>query len=404
MLRTRNLFIVCRFSSSGFRRQERHKEIDFREHPKRRIAISFYYYGWAHDGLQSQKNGATNAVADHLISALKRANLVEEPALALLRFSGRTDAGVSAMRQVASCIVRSGDPQGEGVFWPEGSSASSVEDYPHRYGELPYVKMLNRNLPPSIRVLSWAPADVDFHPTHALSRSYKYAMPRADLDIGKMRMAADSLIGEHDFRHFCKIDASRTDASYVRHVKSIDLQIQGDAADPYSLLVLSITANGFHYHMVRYMASVLQFVGRGSEEPEITSQLLDINKVRARPNYSITKSDPLLYMGPKYETKLDWRQDDDDLSRQLTRLQKDWVQLRMRSQVIENLIGEVKSSLPSEKKASCSGLLDGIQEGYRHQYKPIFQLEDCFTLDEKRRRYAEKKIKKSLTNAATRGE
>ena len=50
--------------------------------------------------------------------------------------------------------------------------------------ELPYVRMLNQNLPDDIRVLSWAPVGPGFSARFScLQRVYKYFFPRGTLDI-----------------------------------------------------------------------------------------------------------------------------------------------------------------------------------------------------------------------------
>lgn len=50
--------------------------------------------------------------------------------------------------------------------------------------ELPYMVMLNRNLPDDIRVLAWAPVGPDFSARFScMQRTYKYFFPRGTLDI-----------------------------------------------------------------------------------------------------------------------------------------------------------------------------------------------------------------------------
>ena len=98
--------------------------------------------------------------------------------------------------------------------------------------------MLNSTLPEDIRVLSWAPVGPDFSARfNCLHRTYKYFFPRGNMDIDvryilqqyivlysscaiicfslyksernlqEMRVGAQKLVGEHDFRNFCRVRA-----------------------------------------------------------------------------------------------------------------------------------------------------------------------------------------------------
>ena len=50
--------------------------------------------------------------------------------------------------------------------------------------ELPYMVMLNNNLPNDIRVLAWSPVDTDFNARFScLHRTYKYFFPKGNMDI-----------------------------------------------------------------------------------------------------------------------------------------------------------------------------------------------------------------------------
>ena len=75
--------------------------------------------------------------------------------------------------------------------------------------EIDYCKMLNSVLPEHIQVVAWAPcARRDFSARFdCVGRTYKYFFPRGGLDLGAMNEAGESLVGEHDFRNFCKMDA-----------------------------------------------------------------------------------------------------------------------------------------------------------------------------------------------------
>ena len=90
--------------------------------------------------------------------------------------------------------------------------------------EIRYIYILNRVLPPEIRVLAWSPADPAFSARFSCtSRTYKYFFPRGNLDLSCMLEAACALIGEHDFRNLCKMDVANGVVTYQRHITAVDL-------------------------------------------------------------------------------------------------------------------------------------------------------------------------------------
>jgi tRNA pseudouridine38/39 synthase len=58
-----------------------------------------------------------------------------------------------------------------------------------------------------------------------LYRSYKYYFAGHNLDIPSMKIAARKFIGEHDFRHFCKLDSSKLISNFVRMVIYADIRL-----------------------------------------------------------------------------------------------------------------------------------------------------------------------------------
>src|SRR5580658_6243197 len=116
--------------------------------------------------------------------------------------SGRTDAGVHALGQVASFALAAPIPEAN------------------------LARALNRTLPASIRVLSAARVTSDFHARHsAQAKTYEYRIFRgeicppwqaryvyalnAPLDVDAMQRAADRVCGEHDFLSFAASDPER---------------------------------------------------------------------------------------------------------------------------------------------------------------------------------------------------
>lgn len=164
--------------------------------------------------------------------------------------SGRTDAGVHAFGQVASCSVRHPIP-GDGLL-----------------------KALNRLLPPSIRVTEVVEVPPGFHARRSASaKTYEYRLHRAaicppfearytywhpyPLDEAAMCAAAARFAGERDFRSFAS-ESGNTPESTVRSVFSSTLERRGD------LLVYRVRGSGFLYRMVRNVVGTLLEVGRGN--------------------------------------------------------------------------------------------------------------------------------------------
>jgi tRNA pseudouridine38-40 synthase len=169
--------------------------------------------------------------------------------------SGRTDAGVHALAQVAAFSIENPIP-------------------------LPNLrKAMNRLLPASIRVFSTAEAAPDFHPRfQALAKTYEYRIVRAEvclpwewryvhhhpypLDLDRMQSCAPVLEGEHDFSAFAASD-SRDDRgdegkTKVRTIFRSQLETRPDR------LIYRVRGSGFLKHMVRNIVGSLLEAGRGN--------------------------------------------------------------------------------------------------------------------------------------------
>lgn len=165
-----------------------------------------------------------------------------------LHGSGRTDAGVHALGQVAN------------VKLPRPFDLSEL------------LRELNRYLPADIGVIAVEPAPERFHARlnarsktyryriwnseipNVLERSYLYPLPEP-LDVSAMERAAADLVGTHDFRSFCGL--KRFKKSTVRTITDITITQHG------SEVRLEFTGNGFLMRMVRILAGTLVEVGLG---------------------------------------------------------------------------------------------------------------------------------------------
>ena len=165
--------------------------------------------------------------------------------------SGRTDAGVHAMGQVANFKLQS-------AYEPE-----EIKRYCNQY------------LPEDIVVLEVSEVPLRFHSRlNAIKKTYcyriflgekpdvfrrKYVTPVAEnLDINKMKAAAEVLLGTHDFTSFCGNRHFKKSA--VRTIYEIRLEEKTDELDIY------FTGNGFLQNMVRILTGTLLEVGTGKQE------------------------------------------------------------------------------------------------------------------------------------------
>lgn len=152
---------------------------------------------------------------------------------------GRTDKGVSAAGQVIALEVR---------------SKALVDELPCQEDEeLDYPGMINRVLSPQIRVLGWKTVDRSFSARFsAESREYKYFFVDEDneLNLSAMQEAANHLVGEHDFRNFCKADVP-TVTNFVRSILSVSLKRTPlFQIGSFSAIELHISGTAFLWHQV----------------------------------------------------------------------------------------------------------------------------------------------------------
>jgi tRNA pseudouridine38-40 synthase len=204
--------------------------------------------------------------------------------------SGRTDAGVHALAQVATFATESSVPAAN------------------------FVKALNDILPASVRVLEAEEAAANFHARKsARGKTYRYRIYRAaicppflaryvwhypyPLDERAMAGAAGIVDGEHDFTSFAAVDAERNvgtgaksessvgvppasasnenvlrreaKASNVRRIFSSTWERQGDE------FIYTVKGSGFLHHMVRNLVGTFMLVGKATLKPEDVTRILE---------------------------------------------------------------------------------------------------------------------------------
>lgn len=238
--------------------KEREKEL------LRNIALVIAYEGVL-SGWQRQKNA--ESIQEYIERAIGEITREEIS----LTASGRTDAGVHALGQVACFKTAAKIP---------------VERLP---------QAINSKLPREIAVQAAYEMPPDFHPRYdALRKTYLYRIwngpvlsplerrffchERLFLDTAKMRTAAAAFLGEHDFTSFCsshtevenkrrRIDLLRIDEEMLPGGSSLGEKALAAPSEsfPGKKITIEIRGNGFLYNMVRIIAGTLMEIGRGRE-------------------------------------------------------------------------------------------------------------------------------------------
>lgn len=295
------------------------RKFNFYEYPRRKIALRFSYSGWEYGGLAFQIDDTPlPTVEGVLFDTLSKARLVDEEAGydgCGWERCGRTDKGVSGAGQVVSLWVRSALPTDElaesitgTTHVPVPVSRDALEAEPLSDGierrepkeqsrnEHDYVTILNRMLPETIRISAWSPVSSTFSPRFScLWRHYKYLFSPKDLDISKMQDAASRLIGEHDFRNLCKLDAAKQITSFKRNILDAHIEKYND-----NLHIFNLIGSAFLYNQVRHIMAVLFLVGTGLEPPSIVTTLMNVSEGCEPPNGDDPQPYPVVDRKPEY--------------------------------------------------------------------------------------------------------
>ncbi|KAI3733083.1 hypothetical protein L1987_64300 [Smallanthus sonchifolius] len=261
-------------------------------HSQRFVALKVMYFGLRFYGFASEAQ-MDPTVESELFKALQKTRLVRGDKKDW-QYSrcGRTDKGVSSVGQVVALLLRSKHKE------PGGDTSKDLVDEGPYEEELDYVRILNGVLPDDIRVIGWCHAPVNFSARFScLSREYKYFFWRENLNISAMESSCKRLIGEHDFRNFCKMDAANVH-NYKRRITSFDI-CPCNGSD--QLMFMKIKGSAFLWHQVRCMVAVLFLVGQGLESPDVIDVLLDVDKTPRKPQYKMAPEIPLVLHSCEFE-------------------------------------------------------------------------------------------------------
>ncbi|XP_077129705.1 tRNA pseudouridine(38/39) synthase [Ranitomeya variabilis] len=357
---------------------QRQRPFDFSAHPKEHVALRLAYLGWNYQGFASQEN-TKNTVEEVMFSALTKTRLVESRQSSNYHRCGRTDRGVSALAQVISLDLR-----------------SAAAGRP----EVRYTQMLNRVLPPDIRVLSWAAVPSSFSARFSCrSRTYRYLFPRAQLDVAMMDRAAQMLEGTHDFRNLCKMDVANGVLNFVRTVISARVEPVPEGlgeAGPFQLYHLKIKGLAFLYHQVRCIMGVLFLIGQGKEKPEVIRELLDVEKNPCKPQYNMAVEFPLVLYDCEFDG-VHWIGEKDLQSVTVSHLQRLWTREAVKSHILRMALYGLDamkissgegcvpwSQCEAEVAAHSNGLVEGVSA---RTYTPLMKRSVCQALEERVQHY-----------------
>jgi tRNA pseudouridine38-40 synthase len=237
----------------------------------RTLKITLAYDGSEFYGWQIQPGLPT--VQGALAECIKRLTGEE----VLPQGSGRTDAGVHALAQVASVALEAPIP------------------------ERNLVTALNDILPTSIRVTSVEAVDQHFHARHSASaKSYRYRIYRGDIcppflaryvyhdpypmNEEALIRSSQSVVGKHDFTSFAASDPDRTtriadnqqeetdDSLRVANIRTIHSSQWLRTGEE---LTYTVRGNGFLHHMVRNLVGTFLQVGKGALEIDDVARILE---------------------------------------------------------------------------------------------------------------------------------
>lgn len=212
----------------------------------RRLRFEIAYDGTDFNGWQVQPGLSTvQGILEEVIGTIEGRRVQ-------VAASGRTDAGVHALAQVAAVSIENPIP-------PDN-----------------FRRAVNRLLPPSVRISHVHEVTREFHPRFdARRKTYEYRIFREEicppfeyrfvyhhpypLDEAAMIQAAPLFEGEHDFTAFAAADEK--DALEASKIRTI---FRSNLYRTEKRLVYTVSGSGFLKHMVRNMAGVLLEIGKGN--------------------------------------------------------------------------------------------------------------------------------------------
>ena len=221
----------------------------------RNIKLTIEYDGKDFNGWQKQPNKL------NIQGTIEQAIKIITGEEVELNASGRTDAGVHALGQVANFKTNSNIPIEKVAI------------------------AINSNLKKSIRIIKAEEVQEKFHSRLSCKKkTYRYVINNSEipsaiyrnlethipikLDVEKMKKAAKYLEGEHDFKSFKASGTSSKSSIRIIYQAKIIQMLN-------NRIYIELTGNGFLYNMVRIIAGTLVDVGSGKINPEEVKEIID---------------------------------------------------------------------------------------------------------------------------------
>lgn len=215
--------------------------------------LKLCYDGTDYHGFQRQENGIT--IQQTIEAAIKKVTGEN----VTITGCSRTDAGVHAMEYVCNFKTKSTVPEDKFCF------------------------AINSYMPVDISCTASKEVPEDFHSRYsAKSKTYVYSIYNAPhknpilcrfawhypikIDVDKMRVAAEQIVGTHDFKSFMASGGQQK--TTVKTVNYLDITERDNQ------IFISINADGFLYNMVRIIAGTLVYSGTGKISPQSISDII----------------------------------------------------------------------------------------------------------------------------------
>lgn len=229
----------------------------------RNFKITIQYEGTRYQGWQRQDstNNTIQGKFEAILTKMTGLDFVQVDG------SGRTDAGVHALGQVANFKIDT-DMTAKDVmaymnqYLPEDIGVIAIQEMPERFhsrlnakGKTYRYRIWNTELP------------------CIFARRYVYEILE-ELNLETMRTTAAYLIGKHDFKAFTSTKKSKK--STVRTIDFVEIDRNDNE------VVITYSGDGFLYHMVRILTGTLIEVGLGQRSPASVQALLEKDATRDR--------------------------------------------------------------------------------------------------------------------------
>ncbi|XP_013409956.1 tRNA pseudouridine(38/39) synthase isoform X2 [Lingula anatina] len=398
----KNIIARDRAEGKAKERRKQQRPFDFTKYNTRHVALKIAYLGWDYHGFAVQED-TDKTIEAALFDALIKTRLIESRATSCYHRCGRTDKGVSALGQVISIDLRTNLLEGVGVKVRENGTAHLRPG--DKVTEIRYVHILNKVLPPELRVLAWTPVDPEFSARFScLQRMYKYMFPRGDADIQLMNEAAGKLIGEHDYRNLCKMDVGNGVVNYIRRIISTQVKPLDSRLDGYQMCELTVVGQAFLWHQIRCIVAVLLLIGQGKERVEIIDELLDVERNPRKPQYTMASEIPLILYDCDYEG-LNWHYETDCHEETIKHLQTLWTEQTVKSTMLKRMLDYLEKVKITESQPDgtvreqpwqqyktvqhqCSSLVPGNKP---RTYKPLLEREVCESLEDRINHYVKRR-------------